>query len=67
MPPMVNDINMSDSTYANFVDTVKILEAKGLSRAEALDRVVADGLKPHAKKLEEFRAFAAKSGEVTGA
>lgn len=64
MPPMVNDVPMSDETFADFTDAIKIAEAKGRSRAEAIDEIIAKGLKTYAKPLAEFRAFAAKQGAL---
>lgn len=66
MPPMVNDVSMTDETFADYSDTVKMLQGKGLSYAEAVNKIIADGIKAQAKKLAEWRAAAQAKGEVTG-
>lgn len=62
--PLVHDVPMSDETFADFTDAVKIGEAKGKNRAEVIDDIIAKGLKSYAKPLSEFRAFAAKQAAM---
>lgn len=61
--PMIPDVSMSDATFADFTDAVKLAEADGISRADIVEGIIVDGLKPYQKRIKAARAAAAEAAE----